>query len=869
MSPPFVLDNWIPILLLILAYKNLPFIRFLRTLITRLIISPINHNHLHPTHLFLPAIHRTRSPVFECDYNIHKSNSTYFTDLDISRGNLSLLLFSQGLSFRPSRHYAVMILSGVQCVFRREIKPYQGYEVWSRVMSWDEKWVYIVSHFVERGVFEVGGRVLQGTSSSSSSSSSYMNTSTSLSGSVKQSERNGTNGKEDTQKKVFASAVSRYVFKQAGRTFSPREMLVKCGLLPKDTEKEGGDGMEEMLKGIEQRRKRDLEAAQLKMGWDAVHNSFDPDSLHDILSARHLTTLADHDVDIDVPTVTVTPTVTPRPLTTEDNYAPGSEPREQDMNGSRGVRKAGRPRLDKAGGAVLSEDRRNQVRRAQRTYRLKKEATLQQIKQRVVDLEKKLDRISSSFADMMQKLDPGVKETSPALVRRLDAIYALLADGLDETSASVSRGRSGCSSRSIDNACSVTQRHDQSQSRSHRADTLVHLASIPTSSHADAHPNSVNTIPPTLLQTPISSSSSHHERTFTHHLHRLSLEHAFHLFSDARSPPLKIYQVFRLVPCIRDKSKMDPYFRRLISASIDEPLELHTLPFYCVGGAGTHYPLFDGSGRPVYPVNRRLPRRVLGGLSVDDGLGAVRGRSHGGKRGGYGGKEEQRRLQAYGLGGVWFDCRDVEGYLKENGVRFDGGLFPEVGSVQTGREGNDSDAAEQLQASLLHSVQTENERNVDEPSSGRGCQRILDIDLFFSMTTSANNPSTAPTSARYVPPTVKRCNALLSPTILGKKNELQPSGASPMRVNGKQIFADAEAMRNVLANVSVIPKPEAEPLIAEMARKPNREVTAGTKDRSAAREDDDFDAVIGVEEIVGGEELVDHLEGRDGGVEGD
>ncbi|KAK1144819.1 hypothetical protein N8T08_004831 [Aspergillus melleus] len=159
---PFLIENWIPILLLILAYKNLPFvwlIRFLRTLTTRLLISPIHNHHLHPTHLFLPAIHRTRSPASECDYNIHKSNSTYFTDLDISRGNLSLLLFSQGLSFRPSHHHAVMILSGVQCVFRREIKPYQGYEVWSRVMSWDEKWVYIVSHFVERGP---GGRFRRG-----------------------------------------------------------------------------------------------------------------------------------------------------------------------------------------------------------------------------------------------------------------------------------------------------------------------------------------------------------------------------------------------------------------------------------------------------------------------------------------------------------------------------------------------------------------------------------------------------------------------------------------------------------------------------------------------------------------------------------
>ncbi|KAH8426543.1 bZIP transcription factor [Aspergillus melleus] len=453
----------------------------------------------------------------------------------------------------------------------------------------------------------------------------------------------------------------------------------------------------------------------------------DTQNLHDILSARHFA-LADHDADVDVPTITVTPAVISQPLPVEDNDALESELHEQDMNGPR-VRKAGRPRLDKAGGALLSEDRRKQVRRAQRTYRLKKEATLQQTKQRVVDLEQKLERVSSSFADMMQELDPGVKETSPALVRRLDAIYALLADGSDE-GMSVSRGRSE-SSRSVDDACSLAR--SPSQSQTYRADTTI--THLQTSSHSHLHPHpSPYTIPSSLLPPLTSSSSSHHERTFTRHLHRLSLEYAFHLFSDASSPPLKIYQVFRLVPCIRDKSKMDPYFRRLVSASIDEPLELHTLPFYCVGGAGTHYPALDRSGRAVYPENRRLPRRVLGGLSVDDGVGLARKGAGGGKRRRDGGKDEEgeeRWLQAYGLGGAWFDCRDVEGYLKEMGVMLDGGLFPEVRSERTAGEGNDSDAAEQLQASLLNSVQTGSVRDVDEFSSKRG-QRILDIDSFLS-----------------------------------------------------------------------------------------------------------------------------------------
>ncbi|KAL4892526.1 hypothetical protein BDV59DRAFT_193705 [Aspergillus ambiguus] len=254
--------NWIPVTLcvLIIAYKNLPFmwhLRFFRTLTARLLVSPMTKEQLSPECLFLPAVHRTRSPLTECDYNIHKSNSTYFTDLDMSRGNLSLLLFRQGISYKPGPDTAVMILSGVQCVFRREIKPYQPYEIWSRVLSWDEKWLYIVSHFVERGVAHSCQCHLQA------------NNTQGIPTQIK------TLG-DHLQKKIFASAVSRYVFKQGRKTFPPEKMLRACGLLPSLGTEEDND-QQELSRSIEVRRKHDLETAQLKSGWDAVHNAFDGD----------------------------------------------------------------------------------------------------------------------------------------------------------------------------------------------------------------------------------------------------------------------------------------------------------------------------------------------------------------------------------------------------------------------------------------------------------------------------------------------------------------------------------------------------------------------------------------------------------------
>ncbi|KAJ9148845.1 Capsule polysaccharide biosynthesis protein [Pleurostoma richardsiae] len=140
---------------IVINIKSLPFmwhVRFLRTFIRRL-TDPAPSVYLSPRCLFLPAINTTRSPLFECDYNIHKSNSTYFTDLDISRGNISLVLFRKPFNPFPGPNQLLMVLGGAQCVWRKEIKPYQSYELWTRVLSWDEKWIYLVSHFVERGRF--------------------------------------------------------------------------------------------------------------------------------------------------------------------------------------------------------------------------------------------------------------------------------------------------------------------------------------------------------------------------------------------------------------------------------------------------------------------------------------------------------------------------------------------------------------------------------------------------------------------------------------------------------------------------------------------------------------------------------------------
>lgn len=150
---------------------------------------------------------------------------------------------------------------------------------------------------------------------------------------------------------------------------------------------------------------------------------------------------------------------------------------------------------------------------------------------------------------------------------------------------------------------------------------------------------------------------SFHEPMFSRRLQRYCLEHAYRLFIDSRSDPKDIYRLFRLVPCIRDKAQMAPYFHKLVRAGANESLEMQNLPFYAIGGAGKHFPRKNEWGNSITPANTRLPRRLLGLPPRDRSGHGVDERD-----------ERQTQLRTFGFDGEWFDCADVQGYLEGKGI---------------------------------------------------------------------------------------------------------------------------------------------------------------------------------------------------------
>ena len=105
------------------------------------------------------------------------------------------------------------MLGGVTCSFKKEIKPFEPYEIWTRVLSWDHKWLYLVSHVAKRGATKPTSYSLQPWRK------------------VQIGQTQQCNGK-DPQSAIFATSIAKYVFKQGRRTVPPEDILTMSDLLP-------------------------------------------------------------------------------------------------------------------------------------------------------------------------------------------------------------------------------------------------------------------------------------------------------------------------------------------------------------------------------------------------------------------------------------------------------------------------------------------------------------------------------------------------------------------------------------------------------------------------------------------------------------
>ncbi|KAJ3483365.1 hypothetical protein NLI96_g6374 [Meripilus lineatus] len=153
----------------------------------------------------------------DCDFLGHLSNSSYAKNLDIARMKVCII------NLRPFMlEGGWMPLAGADYAFISEIRLFSHYEVRSKVASWDEKWLYLLSEFVTHSPAPQ-------TASSGSRSGTEKGPTPHSALSLPKADPKAT---RPDGTRLHCLAISRYCFKIGRLTVPPRIAMAICGFGP-------------------------------------------------------------------------------------------------------------------------------------------------------------------------------------------------------------------------------------------------------------------------------------------------------------------------------------------------------------------------------------------------------------------------------------------------------------------------------------------------------------------------------------------------------------------------------------------------------------------------------------------------------------
>jgi acyl-CoA thioesterase FadM len=84
----------------------------------------------------------------DCDVNLHMNNGRYLSFMDLGRVHLIVQI---GLLPHILRNRWKPVLAAAEINFIRQLAPFRKFELVTRVVTWDEKYVYMEQLFESRG----------------------------------------------------------------------------------------------------------------------------------------------------------------------------------------------------------------------------------------------------------------------------------------------------------------------------------------------------------------------------------------------------------------------------------------------------------------------------------------------------------------------------------------------------------------------------------------------------------------------------------------------------------------------------------------------------------------------------------------------
>ena len=167
------------------------------------------------------------------------------------------------------------------------------------------------------------------------------------------------------------------------------------------------------------------------------------------------------------------------------------------------------------------------------------------------------------------------------------------------------------------------------------------------------------------LPAPLSYAST--EMTFGRRLQRTAAERAWTLISMPNPPPKRFARVFGFCLLFESHDSIKKRLSAVVERNRQESLSNWEYPFLQLGGAGTHYDLTSYSGSPIGnqgTVNVRKPKSNTGFGTGPFNEKIIEAGAL---------LDKNMRINLPGFSAEFFDCDEVEGYLRERGITIPGG----------------------------------------------------------------------------------------------------------------------------------------------------------------------------------------------------
>jgi acyl-CoA thioesterase FadM len=84
----------------------------------------------------------------DLDPNWHMNNGRYLTIMDLGRLDMTI---HSGLMRAVIRNRWMPVLGGATIRYQRPLQPFQRYTLTTRILGWDEKWIYMEQRFDSNG----------------------------------------------------------------------------------------------------------------------------------------------------------------------------------------------------------------------------------------------------------------------------------------------------------------------------------------------------------------------------------------------------------------------------------------------------------------------------------------------------------------------------------------------------------------------------------------------------------------------------------------------------------------------------------------------------------------------------------------------